>query len=339
VGDGNALSPIDYMVWKEQVNVLDQNRIFKLLAKGPRLDGYLNQIRRADRLDFASWGGFAQNFAGKRIPFDHPGSAKYWESLSSDQLFIPTFATANGRPFLPGSALKGALRTAMVSARVSEAALANLGDRPGAAPIEAQSLGRSGSDAFRNVSVGDSLPTAAAATRVYLVRTSTIEARGGQPALGWKQGRGAPQFFEMAAPGTQFEGQFTLAQGHSGRKVPMAQLVEAANRYAGMVIGIHRRYARMVKLVRVEESMAALESRLASLQPHAVLLPLGWGAGYLGKTLWPRIEEGGFRKVLGEMPFYSRAIRTGMPFPKTRRVVFMENQPATLPGWVLAEFE
>ena len=38
VGDGQELSPIDYMVWKDQVNVLDQRRIFRLLSKGPRLD-------------------------------------------------------------------------------------------------------------------------------------------------------------------------------------------------------------------------------------------------------------------------------------------------------------
>jgi CRISPR-associated protein Csm5 len=47
------------MVWRDQVNVLDQRRIFRLLAKGPRLDNYLAQLKRADRLDFASWGGFA----------------------------------------------------------------------------------------------------------------------------------------------------------------------------------------------------------------------------------------------------------------------------------------
>ncbi len=58
VGDGEALSPIDYMVWKDQVNVLDQGRIFKLLARGPRLEGYLTQLRKATKLDFASWGGF-----------------------------------------------------------------------------------------------------------------------------------------------------------------------------------------------------------------------------------------------------------------------------------------
>ena len=67
------------MVWKDQVNVLDQRRIFRLLSKGPRLDSYLSQLKRADKLDFASWGGFAQNFADRRIPFEHPSCAVHWE--------------------------------------------------------------------------------------------------------------------------------------------------------------------------------------------------------------------------------------------------------------------
>ena len=50
VGDGRKLSPIDYMVWKDHVNVLDQWRIFRLLAKGPRLEGYLAQLKKADKL-------------------------------------------------------------------------------------------------------------------------------------------------------------------------------------------------------------------------------------------------------------------------------------------------
>jgi CRISPR-associated protein Csm5 len=39
VGDGQKLAPIDYMVWKDHVNVLDQRRIFRFWPKGPRLEG------------------------------------------------------------------------------------------------------------------------------------------------------------------------------------------------------------------------------------------------------------------------------------------------------------
>src|SRR5918912_1678105 len=92
-GDGRRLSPIDYMVWKDHVNVLDQWRIFRLLARGPRLEGYLSQLKKADKLDFASWGGFAQNFAGRRIPFDHPTISAQWNRAQAEFLFIPTFAS------------------------------------------------------------------------------------------------------------------------------------------------------------------------------------------------------------------------------------------------------
>ena len=96
VGDGRELSPIDYMVWKDQVNVLDQNRIFKLLSRGPRLDGYLAQLRKASKLDFASWGGFAQNFSQRRIPFETAEAAAIWNSAPPEALFIPCFRPPMG---------------------------------------------------------------------------------------------------------------------------------------------------------------------------------------------------------------------------------------------------
>src|SRR5258708_35006319 len=102
------------MVWKEHVNVRDQRRIFRLLAKGPRLEGYLSQLKKADKLDFASWGGFAQNYAGRRIPFEHASSAQHWERAKTESLFIPTFSTGPRGPYVPGTSIKGALRTSGV---------------------------------------------------------------------------------------------------------------------------------------------------------------------------------------------------------------------------------
>src|SRR6266699_877874 len=79
-GDGQKLSPIDYMVWRDHVNVLDQ-------------------LSKAEKLDFASWGGFAQNFAGRRIPFEHASSVPVWERAPAQNLFIPTFATNASGPY------------------------------------------------------------------------------------------------------------------------------------------------------------------------------------------------------------------------------------------------
>ena len=45
----------------------------------------------------------------------------------------------------------------------------------------------------------------------------------------------------------------------------------------------------------------------------------------------------GQQHVIGEGRVLRKAIDSGMPFPKTRRIVFENNKPASLPGWALLE--
>src|SRR5689334_22777922 len=188
VGDGRKLSPIDYMVWKDHVNVLDQWRIFRLLARGPRLDGYLVQLKKADKLDFASWGGFAQNFAGRRIPFDSPSAIPVWERAQADQLFIPTFASSLSGPYMPATALKGALRTGAVFDRWTDGTIRDLanrleGERPPRNPaVKIEDVPRA-----KRLLVADSNAIGYTNMKVYLLRVSTLVAKGqGRFELGWK---------------------------------------------------------------------------------------------------------------------------------------------------------
>jgi len=292
VGDGQRLSPIDYMVWKDQVNVLDQRRIFRLLAKGPRLEGYLAQLKKAEKLEFAAWGGFAQNFAGRRIPFEHPASTAYWERARAESLHIPTFVSGPDGPYLPGSAVKGALRSGMLFARWKEGRLPGLEQLPGerisqpgsTSGAEEKALGQPGENLMRALGVSDSRPIAATAFKIYLLRVSTLVPRGpGRYELGWKQApRGsvearrieesAPLFAEMAIPGTVFEGSWRensyLAQKDVLRALDWAEpvttatLLESANCYAAEVLRLNRRYAAWAGLGLVDRSLAQLEIRL-----------------------------------------------------------------------------
>ena len=70
---------------------------------------------------------------------------------------------------------------------------------------------------------------------------------------------------------------------------------------------------------------------------RACVLPLGWGGGFLTKVASTDTGSEDYRQVLRQVGLYSRAIQTGLPFPKTRRIVFLEGRPATLPGWVRLE--
>jgi CRISPR-associated protein Csm5 len=83
------------------------------------------------------------------------------------------------------------------------------------------------------------------------------------------------------------------------------------------------------------EAVAELQRKLAATRDSGgCLLAIGWGAGFLSKSAAIGTEEEDHRKVLATLPYYERAIKSGLPFPKTRRVVFLKNKPATLPGWV-----
>jgi CRISPR-associated protein Csm5 len=364
VGDGRKLSPIDYMVWKDHVNVLDQWRIFRLLAKGPRLDGYLAQLKKADKLDFASWGGFAQNFAGRRIPFENAAYSAYWNRAMGDSLHIPTFAAGASGPYIPGSAIKGALRTGMVFAHWREGMLPDLlarvkGDRLPRKPadsVEEQALGASGVSRMRFVGAGDSQPVPVSQFKVYLLRTSTLIPRGGSLALGWKQSpRGAsdgarpddstPSFAEMAVPGAVFTGDWnekTFFLDPEVRRTVRwpenfnrAKIFEAVNVYAAGLLALQRQYASTAGLGLLDQSLDQLEQRLAAArQSGSCLMALGWGGGLCVKSAWLDTTNPDYRQILEQYGFYDRALSSNLPFPKTRRIVFLNNRPATLPGWV-----
>lgn len=373
VGDGQRLAPIDYMVWKDQVNVLDQKKIFRLLAKSPRLDSYLAQIRRAEKLDFNSWGGYAQNYALRRIALESAALSRVFERTLPEHLFVPTFATTpTGGIYVPATALKGVLRTALLSRRLNPShwtqACEKLeaAERPPRAPaelLETAALGSHGQSRTRGLLISDSDPRPAGGlTRVYLTRTATLVDRAARLELGWKlsprgtvEARRAadatPCLAEMAVPGTVFEGSISLPPFLSRTETLRAlnwkespgplRYAEASNALAARTLQIQRRWAEQAGLATVARSLDVLEQRRMDLEASGsgCLICLGWGAGYLAKAVEPDSSDASAGRALRALPVTASSLRTGLPFPKTRRVVFAADQPAALPGWAALQFD
>jgi len=280
-----------------------------------------------------------------------------------ESLHIPTFAANASGPYLPGTAIKGALRTGMVFANWRDGMLQDVlqrvkGERVPRRPAEAveeQALGPGGYNRMRFVSAADSAPGDPSQFKVYLLRVSTLQPRGGQYALGWKQSpRGSveggrpddstPVFAEMAPPGAAFEGiwgeKSFFQQPEIRRSVrwpesfDRAKVFEAANVYAAGLLAVQRQYAAMAGLALLDKSLEQLEQRLArARESGACLLNLGWGGGLLTKSSWLDTTNADYRQILQQFSLYNRALSTNLPFPKTRRIVFLNNKPATLPGW------
>ena len=113
-----------------------------------------------------------------------------------------------------------------------------------------------------------------------------------------------------------------------------AKVFEAANVYAAGLLMLQRQYASWAGMGLLDQSLAMLEERLAAARDKgACLLSIGWGGGMPAKSAWLDTTNQDYRSILQAFGFYNRALATGLPFPKTRRIVFLNNRPATLPGW------
>jgi CRISPR-associated protein Csm5 len=181
--------------------------------------------------------------------------------------------------------------------------------------------------------------------KVYLLRVATLIARGPDKyELGWKSpGRtvdarrvddSTPIFAEMASPGTTFQGGWQEKSASDRSK-----LFQASNRYAAGLIARHKEYAAWSGMTRLGTTLGELEERLEAIgkRPDACVLSIGWGGGLLGKSAYLNTQDEAYRKIVRQVPVYQRAIQSGLPFPKTRRVVFHGGQPASLPGWIMLE--
>ena len=215
---------------------------------------------------------------------------------------------------------------------------------------------------MRFVSAGDSGVAAISDFKVYLLRTSTLAAagrqlrarleaeparRGGrQPSRGEHTGlRGNGRRRERSSPaiGTKSSSSCSPRCGAAcaGRTGSAARKIfEAANIYAGGLIQLQRQYASMAGLGLLDQSLEQLEQRLAQAREQGTcLLSLGWGGGLPAKSAWLDTTNPDYRQILQAFQIYNRALATNLPFPKTRRIVFLNNKPATLPGWAELSIE
>lgn len=150
----------------------------------------------------------------------------------------------------------------------------------------------------------------------------------------------------MAAPGSVFEGNWQektfFTQPEIRRQVRWpeafgrARLFDAANDFAARLLALHKQYAGWAGLDQLARQLEDLEVRLAEArQAGECLLALGWGGGLLGKSAWVDTANPDYREILTATTLFGKALTLNLPFPKTRRIVFLNNRPSTLPGWAV----
>jgi CRISPR-associated protein Csm5 len=281
---------------------------------------------------------------------DDPGDVLVREHLKNIDLL----------PYLPGSTVKGAVRTALLWHLMQYLNVADWSSKLHkkreslAQPVEQAFLGKTqNQDLLRTLRVGDSSPADPQTLGIGLVWTYTCR----DNRLVEKRERGSEfkVYVEWLPPGTQLTTSIQLdeylfqpaadAQLHfSGpREQAVRQLAPTCNGRARALIQGEQAFFAAHQLPPLQSYYVQLEETLDQLGPGSFLLNIGWGGGWevktvgdlvqqaLGDERWHQLRE---KFGLGRKPS-TRQIDWQAPFPKTRRLAYDAGKPFSPLGWLL----
>jgi CRISPR-associated protein Csm5 len=258
------------------------------------------------------------------------------------------------RPYLPGTSLKGALRTALAWALWGEKGLKpdrrklKRSRRFAGQKYEQEIFGRDPNhDLLRALQVSDSEPVAS--ERLMLVNARVIH-RNAHLA--------APVEMEAVQPDTAFKlsikvdqalfskwaGRQRLRGGSWLEQFPALVQRHTAQRLDEEV----RWFAQVSSAQPVYQFLHQLQQM--TLPPNMCILQVGWGTGWLDKTFGSRLQSDPvfFEGLVDDYGLASGKRRRGDPFPKSRRVLVQVRRgrrgqtverPISSIGWLLLEME
>ncbi len=262
-----------------------------------------------------------------------------------------------GQCYLPGSSLKGALRTALMSHAIRsghfQPNLDALGDgREWAGlPWERTVFGPDPNrDLLRALIVSDSNPLPTSPSPLMLLNAQVFT-KDGRP--------GSPIVVEAIKPDTVFHTTLRIdeyllsdaarALRFSDRRQWLMDLAQIANAISRARIEQEMRWYQGNP---VFQNVLSLYNQLAQFRPRAnvFILQIGWGAGWTAKSVgvWlPKAAQDTLRQryKLGRPPRAGRDWQPNLtqPFPRSRRLRARRTQNQAVPdrplGWVLVELE
>jgi len=262
----------------------------------------------------------------------------------------PHIKLPGARPYLPGSSLKGALRTALAWAMLSDDVVRvtsrNLGPNRQKADnwLDRALFGEEPNyDLLRALQVGDS-EGAAWQGGLHLAQVAVYSLQA-QKALAPKGPRyrfhleTIPENVEFIAQARRDNYILEPDQASQLRfdKVEyLLRLPHHVNRLAAKLIEQERDFYRRYGPLPLVDFYDQLEEQLNQLdQDRACLAQVAWGTGWTSKTVGTVLDEA----LLKEIRTRYRLGRRNTVFPKTRRLVEHRSEPIMPLGWLQVTFE
>ncbi len=346
IGDGNELrQDFDFAVYKGRTYRINEDAVLEAKAASlrPGADGrYPAPGHLLSEADFSNPRFFRYVLRG--IP----------RSKKTDARVKSFIKDVYDRPYIPGSSLKGAFRTALawtgwkeINPALDRSAIGR--SRSWAAqPLERKLFGPNPNhDLLRALHVSDLSGVEEAGGGLVLVNAQVLSYRS----------QGSPIELEALVGDLSLRGSLTIDETlfsswaepelhFQKRKHWLDELMARAQAHS------KARIARLVEWFENADQADAIadfyrQLAQARLQQNQALLQLGWGSGWDGKTFWTHLQRNThlFEQLVRDFRLDRAGKRStrqpGDPFPKSRRVAMAikDGRPqAVAPfGWVLVE--
>ncbi len=267
-----------------------------------------------------------------------------------------------GNPYLPGSSIKGALRTLLLWAifknRKTYPNLARLGERD---KYAAQGIEREvfspgarerkeapNKDVLRALHVGDTTPVIAR-DALALVTARVYPTN--------KTGSGVDVDVEAVQRDITFQSSLTIdlygfedlhalqvlgwRDKHEQRDLysPLISLAKIGQFHAQLRVQQEKEFLERTQTApRVLDFYRWLENQ--PLKKNEWFMQIGWGAGWNSKTLNDLLlGQAGFERVISQYNLARGKRKPGRPFPASRKLILRDGQPAVPMGWVKCRLE
>ena len=360
IGMGERLGGLDFVWEGRSISVVDQKKLAARLAANQGLaDAYI----RLCETDHPRIGDFLREH---HVPPRDLAAYSLPAKGHMAAAVIPFIKGANGRPFVPGSSVKGAIRSALLRSAVMQDetlrdAVANAADtesrrverrvRPGRPAKMSHSSGvvdhgcfgpDQQHDVMRVLGFADSRTLEFSDFMIADVRVLSV--RG--TSLGIKQTPRSREMVlpcEVVAPGSTVRLRLTrldhlLTDEKAVKELGFSTKAELIHRWTTR--------CNQVALWAAEHELEFYhcygESRLARWYEETLLpvirgarenecvLHFAWGAGFEAMTVTNLLPVEQSRMIRTRL-----ALGKGEPFPKSRKVVFQDDEPWMPLGWVL----
>lgn len=349
IGSGVKLAKdIDFIATRETVTIIPQSELMEYLEENPiELENFIKGYYKLDKINLGT--------LGKKYP------------INGERVFDITEFERNGfgKPYIPGSSIKGAIRTILLRKRFNELSpneqtnllrQVNSTKKEWASePIVKKLLGDSSNEnLMRALEIFDAEFNEVSLEKVLILSLCNDEAtaykwkRMGRDAVNQDDPSKATIIFVEALPiGAKGYSSISLSNFLFNNPEAKQQLkfsepslsdfesfVKTINNYSLEKLNEEKTFFQKLnsskKLNELLKNIDTLITETSKLQKDEVILRLSWGSGWKGMT-------GDFLDNEWLQTFRSkyRLGKNNFPiFPKTRRIIFDGNEPKYVTGWI-----